>query len=119
MFKNVNRAKFAFIATLIFGGISVLFITKAGLYYLDIVDHFIVQYAVITIVLLESIVFGWIARKQIINFVNQNSSLNIGRLWTLLTAVVIPISLIALLITNVIAEFKPHMRATPYQQSFG
>jgi neurotransmitter:Na+ symporter, NSS family len=46
-----------------FGG-SLLFTTNVGLLWLDIVDHFLNQYGLITVGILEALVVGWLYRTD-------------------------------------------------------
>lgn len=43
---------------------SLLFVTRAGFYWLDIVDHFLNQYGLITVGILEAFIIGWIYRTE-------------------------------------------------------
>jgi len=84
----------------IFGFMSgILFTTFAGLYYLDIVDHFITHYGLVFIGLLEAIAVGWIyGAEKLRAYINDVSEIRIGKWWTYLVKYIIPILLTGLLI---------------------
>jgi neurotransmitter:Na+ symporter, NSS family len=90
---------------------SLIFVTKGGLYVLDIVDHFVVNYGLITIGALEAILVGWLwNHEDLKTFINNRSTWKIGAGWTFSIRFIIPIFLSGLLIWNVINEFK-----SPYE----
>jgi len=43
---------------------SLLFTARSGIYWLDIVDHFLNQYGLITVGILETFIIGWIYRTE-------------------------------------------------------
>lgn len=45
---------------------SLLFATNAGLYWLDIVDHFLNQYGLITVGILEAFIIGWLYKTDML-----------------------------------------------------
>jgi len=44
--------------------LSILFVTNAGLFWLDIVDHFLNQYGLLTVGILEAGVIGWFYKTE-------------------------------------------------------
>jgi neurotransmitter:Na+ symporter, NSS family len=48
------------------------FLTGAGLYWLDIVDHWVAQYSIVAILLLECLLFGLIARHHLSDILGPN-----------------------------------------------
>jgi NSS family neurotransmitter:Na+ symporter len=98
-FPSLSKKKVVFfvcLACFIFG---LVFTTSAGIYFLDITDHFITNYALAMMGLLQSLAFGWIygpetMRKQI----TQVSKLPFGRLFDITMKYIIPLSLAGILI---------------------
>ncbi|MFH1542290.1 MAG: sodium-dependent transporter [bacterium] len=89
-----------------FGG-SLVFATGAGLYWLDIVDHFVNQYGLIVAGILECLIIGWVLKAKVLrNHINAVSDWNINRLWDLAINFVTPTILLVILISNIIVEFK-------------
>jgi NSS family neurotransmitter:Na+ symporter len=63
-----------------FGGI--IFATGGGLYWLDIIDHFINNYALVLVGFGECIIAGWIARiEPLREYINEISQLRLRRIW--------------------------------------
>jgi NSS family neurotransmitter:Na+ symporter len=82
---------------------SLIFITGAGLHLLEIVDHFITNFGLVTIGLLECIIFGWMFRlSKLREHANETSDIMLGRWWDVLIKYVIPAILIILLIMAII-----------------
>ena len=89
---------------------GVIFTTYGGLYILDIVDHFVVNYGLVVIGILEALIVGWLWKsKELEDFVNKNSKLQIGKGWNLSIRYITPLFLGWLLVWNIINELK-----TPY-----
>ncbi len=88
---NIHRKK----ATSIICGIgllgSIVFCTRGGLFILDIVDHFINNYALIIGGILECILVGWILKSGVMRkHVNSVSSVRLWPLWDFVIRVVTP-----------------------------
>jgi NSS family neurotransmitter:Na+ symporter len=96
----------------VFGFISgIIFTTFAGLYYLDITDHFITNYGLVVVGLLEALAVGWFyGADKLRNYINEVSEIKIGRWWNFLIKYAIPVSLVILFITTLIRDIK-----TPYE----
>lgn len=61
---SVSRKKVITAMCLVGFGGSLLFTTNVGLLWLDIVDHFLNQYGLITVGILEALVVGWLYRTD-------------------------------------------------------
>ena len=82
---------------------SLIFVTGAGVHLLEIVDHFITNFGLVTIGLLECIIFGWMFRlSKLREHANKTSDILLGRWWDILIKFVIPAILIILLIMAII-----------------
>lgn len=96
----------------LFGG--TIFVTGAGLYWLDLVDHFIMHLALIAAGLLEAVVVGWVMRPARLRAHINESSLSLalgsgrplGRWWEFAIAVWIPLVLGVLLIIGIVEEVR-------------
>jgi NSS family neurotransmitter:Na+ symporter len=91
---NITRKR----ATSIICGVgllgSVVFCTKAGLFILDIVDHFINNYALIIGGILECILVGWILKSGVMReHVNRVSNVKLLPLWDFVIRILTPVML--------------------------
>lgn len=90
---------------------GIIFTTFAGLYYLDITDHFITNYGLVSVGLLEVIAVGWIYKAENLRkYINDVSDIKIGKWWNVLIKYVIPVILTLLLVTGIYRDIK-----TPYE----
>ena len=99
--KKWVKHKIAFVVCLLgfLGGI--IFTTSAGLYFLDIVDHFVNSYNLMIVALLECIAVGWIfGANKLRRYINSVSDWKVGRWWNFAIRYIIPLSLIVLLVLN-------------------
>jgi neurotransmitter:Na+ symporter, NSS family len=91
--------------------VGVIFTTGAGLYFLDIVDHFVTNYNLMLIGLLEAILVGWIyGAEQLRRYIDRVSDMRVGKTWNITVKYIIPFVLVALLTT----QFKKDL-TTPYE----
>ena len=86
---------------------SIVFTTRAGLYILDIVDHFINNYALIIGGILECILIGWVLKSGIMRkHVNSVSSMKLPVLWDVAIRFITPAILIIIVYGALINEFS-------------
>ncbi len=91
--------------------VGLLFATGAGLYWLDIVDHWMNNYGLVVIGFLECIAIGWFyGTKKLRDYINEVSDFQIGWWWDLFIKWITPLALGWALVANVVEEFK-----TPYE----
>ena len=87
--------------------IGVIFTTGAGLYWLDIVDHFMEHFGLIAVLLVECIVLGWFYKtEKLRTHLNSVSTLKLGKWWPWFIKVVNPVILLYLLVTQFIREIR-------------
>lgn len=85
---------------------GILFATQAGLYWLDIVDHFLTQYGLVIGAIFECIILGWFYKTKILRqHINHFSQWNLKKWWwDSSIKVITPLVLIALLVSSLIKE---------------
>ena len=88
-----------------------IYTTRAGLYLLDIVDHFVTSYNLILVGILQSILVGWIyGAEKMRRYINQVSDWPVGKWWNVSIKYLIPLVLVTLLVT----QFSKDLRI-PYE----
>ena len=86
---------------------SIVFTTQAGLYWLDIVDHFLTHYGLIVAGIAESIIAGWLFNIKILRkHANKISSIRLGLWWDALIKYFIPFMLGVILIGDIYNELQ-------------
>ena len=89
---------------------GIIFTTQAGLYWLDIVDHFLTQYGLILAAIFECIVLGWIyGAKKLRIHINHYARWHLGKWWDFSIKFVSPLILFALFVSSLSGEVL-----TPY-----
>ena len=90
---------------------SLAFTPGSGLYWLELVDHFIANFSLVVFGLVECIILGWLYKiSKLRAHANKTSEIMLGRWWDILIKYVIPFVLIILLsvaiIENIIHPYK-------------
>jgi NSS family neurotransmitter:Na+ symporter len=82
---------------------SLFFATGGGTHLLEIVDHFITNFGLVTVGLLECIILGWMFKlRRLRDHANETSEIKIGRWWEILIKYVIPAVLVILLLVAIV-----------------
>lgn len=104
---KVNKNAFL-IGFSIFGFLSgLLYATQGGLYWLDIVDHFLSIYALLIVGILESIIIGWVfGAEKLRQYINRVSEIKVGKWFNLSVKYITPIALIVILAFTLNDEIK-------------
>jgi NSS family neurotransmitter:Na+ symporter len=90
---------------------GILYTTRAGLYFLDIADHFVTSYNSILVGILQAILVGWLyGAERLRRYINEVSDWSVGKWWNIAIKFVVPAVLSALLVS----QFSMDLR-TPYE----
>jgi len=94
---------------------SVVFATRGGLFWLDIVDHFLTHYGLVVVGILECILIGWIFKaSRLRDHINHVAVFGIGRWWDFCIRFVTPLILIMLLLNDLIKELTQSYGGYPW-----
>ncbi len=89
-----NRKKLVTWLTLLGFLASLIFSTRAGLLWVDILDHFITHYGLLTIGIAECVLIGWVYKLQVFQkHINRVSSYQVAGGWRWLVRWFVPILL--------------------------
>ncbi|MDJ0773496.1 MAG: sodium-dependent transporter [Mastigocoleus sp. MO_167.B18] len=89
---------------------GIIYTTRAGLYFLDITDHFLTNYNLILAAIFQVILAGWIyGVERLRRHINQVSDWQVGKWWNVSIKYVIPVILTCLLATQFSKDIN-----TPY-----
>jgi NSS family neurotransmitter:Na+ symporter len=95
---------------------GIVFATQAGLYWLDIVDHFLTQYGLVLGAIFACIILGWFYKTKVLReHINHYSVWGL-KLWWWDTSikVITPLVLIVLFISSLIKEFTQPYEGYPW-----
>lgn len=106
--QSTKVAGWACLAAFLVGSI---YTTRAGLYFLDIVDHFVTTYNALLVALGMAILGGWVfGAESLRRYVNDISDWKIGRWWNVSIKWVAPVVVMILFSTQLSTDLR-----TPYE----
>ncbi|MGK7875851.1 MAG: sodium-dependent transporter [Xenococcaceae cyanobacterium] len=80
---------------------GIIYTTRAGLHFLDLVDHFVTNYNLILVGFFQSILVGWVyGAEKLRRYIDQVSDWRVGKWWNFAIKYIIPMVLVALLVTQ-------------------
>ena len=98
----IERKKTATVVCIIGFLISCIFATGAGSTILGIFDAYLNNFALLFAILLECIIFGWIYKfDDLIETLNANSNIKVGKTWKIVIKFILPICILGLWIQGV------------------
>ncbi len=100
---KISKAKATGLMCILGFIVSLIFTTGGGIYLLEILDHFVTNFGLVSIGLLECLIFGWLFRiYRLREHANETSDLLLGKWWDILIKYIIPIILGFLLVFTII-----------------
>ena len=109
--RHVNAAIIVSGIGFLFG---LLFIIKPGIYIMDIASHF-VYYNILIALLLEVLAAGWFFdSEKLSDFINQYSTLKIGKMWRFFIRCIVPLILLILLFIQLKSDFLTGYKNYPW-----
>jgi NSS family neurotransmitter:Na+ symporter len=86
---------------------GLIFTARGGLFWLDIVDHFLTHFGLVVVGLLEALLVAWLTRiERLRKHINAVSDLQLGAWWTVLIKFFVPIVLILILGGDLIHDLR-------------
>jgi neurotransmitter:Na+ symporter, NSS family len=108
---GLNKRKTTLWVIILLGLVSLLFATRGGLYWLDIVDYYLNNYGLLITGLLECLVVGWYYKpEKLRSFFNPISDYQLGSWWDIMVKWVTPLVIIFLVVNN----FIKNVTTEPY-----
>ena len=111
---GADRKKVATVAALIGLATSSLYATGAGLYLLDIIDHYINAYVIVGLGLVEAVLIGWVVGAgKMRGYANDISYIRLGSWWELMIKFVTPLVLGVMMTLSLIEEIRSGYEGYP------
>lgn len=111
---NFSRKKSVFIIVAVDLFLGLFYCFGSGLYWLDIVDHWILSYGLLVVGLFETIVIGWIlGANKLRDFINEVSEIKIDRFFDLSIKYLVPFTLIVLILFSLFNELQKPYESYP------
>ncbi len=112
--ENVEKEKVALLVCVVGFLMGIIYTTNAGVYYLDIIDHYVNQYGLILVGLLEVLVLGWWYKtEELARYMDEVSAFSVGRAWSFLVKYAIPPCLMVLLGNTLIQDISQSYSGYP------
>ena len=109
---QLNKRKTTVTVIIVLFLASLLFATRGGLYWLDIMDYYLTNYALLLGGLLQCLAIGWFYRpEKLREYFNPISEYQLGRWWNVMVKWVIPMVALFLLGNN----FYRNVFVAPYE----
>lgn len=116
---GITRTRATFFICLAAFLVGFLFSTGGGLYWLDIVDHWINNYGLVPVGLAEVITIGWIfGASRFREMINESSEVKAGKWWDFMIKFVTPFILIVSLIVTFYQEMQKSYEGYPVWSTF-
>lgn len=118
---HLNRSVAIGVICVILFILGLFFTCGSGLYWLDIIDHYINTFMLLIIGILEAVAIGWIfGAEQLRDYLNSLSSYQLGRWYDISIKFIVPAVLIGLLALNVLSEItEPYGGYEPLALAIG
>ncbi len=95
---------------------SIIFTTRAGLFILDVVDHFVNNYGLITGGIAECLLVGWVLKAKVVrDHVNRVGGVSLPRFWEPLIRYGTPALLALVIGSALVNEFSTNYGGYPTQ----
>jgi len=99
---------------------SIVFTAKSGLYWVDIVDHFVTHYGLVIVAILECVVVGWIFKASRLNeHISHAGEITLSKLWNISICFVTPAVLLMLLVNDIVKELSSPYEGYPWAALIG
>ena len=106
-YKHIPLAQLSIGVCLILALAGAIYTTRAGLYFLDIIDHFVTSYNLLLVGIGQSLLVGWVyGAEKMRRYINQVSDWKVGKWWNIAIKYFIPMILVVLLVTQFSTDIK-------------
>ncbi|MFH1917343.1 MAG: sodium-dependent transporter [Nanoarchaeota archaeon] len=113
-FRNISKPKISFWVCLVGFLAGIIFATRAGLYFLDIIDHFITNFGLVLVGIFEAIAIGWIfGADKLRAYINSVSDFKLGKWWEISIRYITPILLIIFIVAQFLIEIQANYEGYP------
>jgi len=99
---------------------SLIFTAKSGLYWVDIIDHFVTHYAIVVSAILGCVVVAWILKAdKLRHHINNAGVPPLSKFWDIAVRFITPAVLVALLAKDIITELSAPYEGYPWTAIIG
>jgi NSS family neurotransmitter:Na+ symporter len=111
---RIGPEKLARVFVLVAFPVSLIFVTRGGFYWFDIVDRWICDFGLVVSGLIQCLVIGFLYPiHEFRDYLNAQSEVRLGRWWIWALRYVTPVVLTVILVGNLVQEFRAGYEAYP------
>ncbi|MBN1360663.1 MAG: sodium-dependent transporter [Sedimentisphaerales bacterium] len=111
---RISSEKLARVFVLVAFPVSLIFVTRAGYYWFDIVDKWICDFGLVVSGLIQCLIVGFLYPvHEFREYLNAESEVRLGHWWVWALRYVTPVVLTVILIGNLVQEFKTSYEGYP------
>ena len=104
---KVRKEMIVFFVCLITFLAGLVFVSTAGIYYLDIADHFFTHYGLVLMGLLQALSVGWIfGAEKLRHYINETTRMKLGPAWDFLIKYLIPAVLATVILLSLLNDIQ-------------
>jgi len=86
---------------------GIIFTTRGGLFWLDIVDHYLTHFGLIAVGILEAVLVSWLFPIEVLRtHINAVSKMKLGAWWPFLIKYLAPVVLSLIILVDLFNEFQ-------------
>lgn len=86
---------------------GLLFTSRGGLFWLDIVDHYLTHFGLVVVGILEVILVAWVLKAEVLRkHINAVSEMKLGIWWSIMIKYFVPSVLAFILIGDLVSELR-------------
>jgi neurotransmitter:Na+ symporter, NSS family len=105
--SGVKTKEIAFVICGLAFLLGIIFTTQAGLYLLDIVDHFVTNFGLVLVGIFTCLSVGWVyGAENLRAYINEHSKYKLGSMWDHLIKWIIPLILIFFVVNQFMIELE-------------
>lgn len=103
---KIKREKASFWVCFVGFLIGMLFTSKAGYYWLDVIDHWM-NWGLVIVGLLEAVLIGWFFDiRKVSSDIDSTSDIKFRKMWIISVKYITPIILLITIVTSIVKEVK-------------
>ncbi|MBD3361464.1 sodium-dependent transporter [Candidatus Woesearchaeota archaeon] len=93
---------------------GIIFTTRAGMYFLDLVDHFVTNYGLVLVGVAECVVIGWFyGAPRLRRYINRDADWKLGKWWDFSIKYLCPAVLLYLVIAQFVVDVTENYGGYP------
>ena len=113
-FNELRKEQIAFWVCVLCFASGFIFITEAGFYYFQLIDHYVIDILLVLTGILECLAISWcLGAERVRLYINQTSQEQVSPHWNFTVSTLIPLTMAALLIFRILQDLQENYQDFP------